>query len=339
MHESIIQTSKATEEIYNSFVAQNKHAAETEAAEKDRMLKDASTACAAGKRYYGHWLNSTSAGEIGIRFDRQIATGSGFSLEGVLFDPTNEDHTKPFTGVLEGDGSSNRPFLLTLQTTKDQGYFHVVLPNNGFCSLDDPFAKPFLDKTSGFFVDISSYKLNVIYKEEKRTFSGSINAYKFNPFVSMCGQPINLFFSQEYNLKNAPKISPNTTENTNKSNADIGDVPKTNKTMENGKKRTPEIVHQENSVVLNEFAESFRAARGQKDLPKMKEIIQQVLVKYPDTATTHYWLMNIAFLERDIDALKKQHQILISDFSETPDLSAQREAQYNECLKDLNGTN
>lgn len=333
MHESIVQTSKAMEEIYNSFVAQNKHAAETEAAEKDRMLKDASTACAAGKRYYGHWQNRTSAGEIGIRFDRQIATGSGLSLEGVLFDPSNEDHTKPFTGVLEGDGSSNRPFLLTLQTTKDEGYYHDIIPWGSHTYLETvSAAKPFMDKTSGFLVDVISYPLKLVFDSNKITYSGHIQSFSGPDFF---WTPIELFFSKNYALKSAPKSRPITTEKTNTSIADISDLPQPSKTLDSAIKRSPEIVHQENRVVLSEFAESFRAARAEKDLPKMKEIIQQVLVKYPDTATTHYWLMNIAFLEKDSEALKKQYQILISDYPETPELSAKREAQYEECMKEL----
>jgi hypothetical protein len=326
--EAAVKIAEAEQQKHRAIIdaEQKQHAEEA----KQRLMAGIE-ACAAGKVYKGFWQNSNSKGELGIRFDRQTDTGDGYSLEGIIFDPADIEHVKPFTGTFKGDGSGQNPFILQLVATKGEGFFHVDLPNGGYCSLNDPFAKPFLNKTSGFLVDLSSYSIQLRFNQAKQVFVGKIESTKFSPFVDLCGQPIEVFFSSDYKSKSAaPVTTPLIINPSAGADIDLAAPPTASTTTG---KRTPDQVHSENAVVLKEFAEGFRAARAQKDVPKMKEIMQQVLAKYPDTATTHYWLLNIAFLEHNTEEVKKQHDILIGDFPETPELSAKREQQYNELIK------
>jgi hypothetical protein len=300
----------------------------------------------------GKWNTESGGGKIGIRFGERLTNGSVYTIEGYLFDPSNPDYKKPFSAISSGDGSFDKPFKLHLSVNDQNGGVMISEYNN---------IERIRNKTLGFLLSNAHYEFDLTYLYPDKNLSGhfrdsfmyhvpafgnnscevviffnkNINGNNSSPEVMSAGSSNSsnqeqVFFYND----NKQKAAPTSSSQTNSSNSDI-DVsgPIVGRILH--AKRTPYQVHAENALVLKEFGEEFHAARALKDVPAMNKIIQQVLSKYPETATTHYWLQNIAFLEHNSDEVKRQHDILISDFPETPELSAKREQQYTELMKSL----
>ncbi len=288
-------------------------------------------------RLIGKWDAQMCGGKIGLRFGERLKNGSSYTLEGNLFDPSNPQNCKPFSATTSGDGSFEKPYTIHFALNSASGGVMISGNNN-------LYIEKVRFKTLGFLTADAHYEFNLKYNVNDDCLSGELgNSFMYHiPTFGNANANIVLFFNKQikYHEETSNKVS--SEQETGYSTNNLQEKSQTQSydeifitSKQRKVNRTPDIVHQENAQVLRVFADSFRTARSNKDIPRMKEIMKDVLARYPDTATTHYWLMNIAFLERNSEEVRKQHDILIKEFPETPELSVKRDQQYQECMKDL----
>lgn len=120
----MVSADKAIQAAQDVRKKEEEQAAEAQArvdAENKRRVEAFFADCASGKVMNGFWQSTEAKGNIGIRFGENEKFADGYSFQGVLFDPNDPSHTKPFTGMAKGKGTPQDPFKLELAVTSGSG--------------------------------------------------------------------------------------------------------------------------------------------------------------------------------------------------------------------------
>jgi hypothetical protein len=88
----------------------------------------------------------------------------------------------------------------------------------------------------------------------------------------------------------------------------------------NSHQKTTEQFQAEDREIVKLYGDEFKKERFHKDIQAMKKTVAKVNARNPESFISHYWQMNIAFLEKNVPEHKKQYNLIINKYK-IPDQS------------------
>jgi len=140
---------------------------EKAAAEKAKRTETILARVADGKTFIATWQGQESRGQLGLRFGKGTQLPNGYSMEAVLFVPSQPEYSKAISAVLLGDGSVTSPFTIELRVPRHQSIIRRYQHRDG--------------SGIGFIAGDASFTLGLVVNEDDGSMAGTLQRGDYGP--------------------------------------------------------------------------------------------------------------------------------------------------------------
>jgi len=140
---------------------------EKAAAERAKRIEAILARVAEGKTFIATWQGLESRGNLGLRFGKGTQLPNGYSMEALLFVPSQREYSKDISAVLLGEGSEESPFIIELRVPRHQSNVYARHHEDG--------------SGIGFVTGDASFTLGLVVNEDDGSMTGTLQQGNYGP--------------------------------------------------------------------------------------------------------------------------------------------------------------